>query len=165
MSFCPTSQKNAQKGLCISEMSMVRCYKEDNSYHFELQERIEVAISASNKPTCSVCPSSEGRACRHVWWVDDQVLAYRAPPQETYRYEVSRSGDAFRSKNHPGSEMTFFELLEGSRGWRVRPSDNNQDERRIERMTADVLSAFDPSSLDPDRHDSGRLAGLQQNSQ
>jgi hypothetical protein len=170
----PISQKHAAEGLRNDRTSMIRCYERDDDFHFELQERIRVTVPDGGAPTCSTCPDQDGRACRHIWWVNDQILSTvvdeRARSQ--VQYEVSRSGHAYRRADEQTPSL-FHEILEDGglgdlarRGgwWRQDPMDQ-QDTRLVEDTASHILSTFEPCGVLSNQHGQENLEMLQQESQ
>ncbi|KAI5248716.1 hypothetical protein E4T42_05538 [Aureobasidium subglaciale] len=170
----PTSQDNAEEGLCNNRMTMIRCYERDEEYHFELQERVRVTVSQGQAPTCSTCEDQDGRACRHIWWVDDQILK-TAVPRETrsqYKYRISKDGKAVRpdvSEKH----MLFYDYLEGKDlddlaeegGWWKQDPFDQQDVKLVEQTASQILSAFEPCGALSTQHGQENLEMLQRESQ
>jgi hypothetical protein len=170
----PISQENAAEGLHNDRMSMIRCYERDADFHFELQERIRVTFSDEGAPTCSTCPDQDGRACRHIWWVNDQILSTVVNEQarSQFQYEVSRSGHAYRRADEQ-TPLMFHEILEdrgledlARRGgwWKQDPTDQ-QDTRLVEDTASHILSTFEPSGVLSTQHGQENFEMLQQESQ
>jgi hypothetical protein len=170
----PISQKYAAEGLRNDRMSMIRCYKRDDDFHFELQERIRVTVSDEGEPICSTCPNQDGRACRHIWWVNDQILSAAVDEQARphLRYEISRSGEAYRQVGEQTPRL-FHRFLAG-RGlgnlarlggwWKQDPMDQ-QDTRLVEDTASHILSTFEPSGVLSKQHGQDNFEMLQQESQ
>ncbi|KAH0363126.1 hypothetical protein KCU65_g7593, partial [Aureobasidium melanogenum] len=150
----PRSQTNAEDALSNNRMSMIRCYKHDNKFHFELQERIRVSFHDERAPTCSICPDDEGRACRHIWWVDDQILNTMVADEirSRYQYQVwlRRRG---------------LDTLAQLGGWWKQDPTNQQDTRLVEQTATQILSTFEPYGVLPTQHGQENLEMLQQESQ
>ncbi|KAG9581045.1 hypothetical protein KCU77_g11268, partial [Aureobasidium melanogenum] len=170
----PKSQTNAEKALSNNRMSMVRCYKHDNDFHFELQERIRVTVRGQRAPTCSTCPYDEGRACRHIWWVDDQILntVVTDETRSHFQYQVSRDGQGVREAlNRPPKmfhewlrEKGLENLAQLGGWWKQNPFDQ-QDTRLVEQTATQILSTFEPCGVLPNQHGQDNLEMLQQESQ
>lgn len=153
---------------------MIRCYKHDNNFHFELEERICVSFHDDRAPTCSICPDDEGRACRHIWWVDDQILNTMVTDEvrSRYQYQVSRDGQGVRPARNQQPEMFHgwlrretLEKLAGRAGWWKQDPTNPQDNRLVEQTATQILSAFEPYGMLPTQHGQENLEMLHQESQ
>ena len=152
---------------------MVRCYERDDDYHFELQERIRVTVPEDGAPTCS-CPNRDGRACRHIWWVNDQILntVIDGQARSNVSYQVSRDGQYVRRAGDQRSQL-FNELLGKGRladlarrgGWCKQDPMNQQDARQVEETAERILSTFEPYGVLSTQHGQDNLEMLQQESQ
>lgn len=170
----PKSQTNAEEALSNNRMSMVRCYKHDNNFHFELQERVRVTFQDKRAPACSTCAYDEGRACRHIWWVDDQILNTMVTEgiRSRFQYQVSRDGQAVRpAENQPFRlfhgwlrEEGLEELAQRGGWWKQDPLDQ-QDTRLVEQTAANILSTFEPCGVLPKQHGQENFEMLQRESQ
>lgn len=170
----PNSQKNAAEGLRNDKMSMIRCYERDDDFHFELQERIRVTIPDEGAPTCSTCRDDQGRACRHIWWVDDQILSAVIPEQARphFQYQVSRDGQAVRRADEQEPWMFHGLLEEGGLerlarlgGWWKQDPMVQQDVREVEETATRILSTFEPCGVLSKQHGQDNFEMLQQESQ
>lgn len=167
----PNSQKNAAEGLRNDRMSMVRCYERDDDFHFEMQERIQVAVPDDGAPTCSTCAYDEGRACRHIWWVNDQILS-TVVGRSQFQYQVSRDGQAVRRADD--REPLMFHQFLKRRGleelarvgdwWKQDPMDEG-DVREVEETASRILSTFEPCGVLSKQHGQDNFEMLQQESQ
>lgn len=170
----PISQKNAAEGLLNDKTSMIRCYKRDDNFHFELQERIRVTVPDGEAPTCSTCPYDEGRACRHIWWVNDQILstAISGQARSHFQYQVSRDGQAVRRADEQRPWM-FHRLLERKGledlarlgGWWKQDPMDQQDVKEVEETATRILSTFEPCGVLSKQHGQDNFEMLQQESQ
>lgn len=157
----PASQVNARSGLKTNDLTMVRCYEQDDLYCFELQERVRVAIGPDDS-TCSLCSPDNGRVCKHVWWINDHILYNEYPEKanDQSRFEVSRDGTKVRLQGAQGAK-TFHDLMD---------LDDFAAENRIPNDTeivdtvTDLLSAFEPDDLFW-RHGQVHFTELQQQTQ
>ncbi|KAG2166279.1 hypothetical protein JADG_006018 [Aureobasidium aubasidani] len=176
----PTSQKHAQEGLCDGRMSMTRCYKHDDEYYFELQEKIRVKVSDEETPTCSSCSNSDGSACRHIWWVNDQILNTKVAPHDKSRaqYEMSRDGQAARengraNQEKEGEPFMFYDYLDETElprvaklgGWWMQDPSDRRDLMLVEQTAADILSACEPCGILSKQHGQDNFEMLQRESQ
>ncbi|KAG9514247.1 hypothetical protein KCU93_g9827, partial [Aureobasidium melanogenum] len=170
----PKSQKNAEDALLYNRMSMIRCYERDDGFHFELQERVRVTVSDDEAPTCSICPYDEGRACRHIWWVNDQILKTSIPPGARPRdqFQMSRDGQDVGSDKtkrrmlyHEWLEEEGLQKLAQLGGWWKQDPSNQHDTRLVEQTATQILSAFEPSGVLSSQHGQDNLQMLQQESQ
>lgn len=170
----PKSLTNAREGLSDNRMSMVRCYEHDNKFHFELQERVCVTIHDKRVPTCSTCPHDEGRACRHIWWVDDQILSTAVGPEarSQYQYQISHGGQAVREPKEKETLMFYawlkeknLEKLARHAGWWKQDPTNQQDTRLVEHTATHILSTFEPCGVLPRQHGQENFEMLQRESQ
>ncbi|KAK6005471.1 hypothetical protein QM012_007113 [Aureobasidium pullulans] len=170
----PKSQTNAEDALSNNRMSMVRCYQHGNNFHFELQERVRVTFHDRRAPSCSICPDDEGRACRHIWWVDDQILNTMVTDdiRSRFQYQVSRDGQAVRPavnqqprSFHDWLKAEGLEELARQGGWWKQDPTNQQDTRLVEQTTTHILSIFEPCGVLPAQHGQDNFEMLQQESQ
>ncbi|CAD0082489.1 unnamed protein product, partial [Aureobasidium vineae] len=171
----PPSLKNVTEGLRNNSISMVRCYERNSDFHFELQERIHVTIPDGGDPTCSTCPTNERRACRHIWWVDDQILSTAVPPEarSRFKYQISRNGEAVREAEAEDGETLIFHSWLQEKGlgnlarragwWKQDPMDQ-QDTRLVEQTATHILSAFEPCGVLSKQHGQDNFEILQQES-
>jgi hypothetical protein len=170
----PITQKNATDGLRNDRMSMVRCYQRDDDFHFELQERIRVTVSDEDAPTCSACPDNDSRACRHIWWVNDQILntVVREQDRPHLICQVSRNGQAVRQIDEQKAE-SFHQFLEDRSlaklarlgGWWKQDPIDQQDIRHVEDTATRILSTFEPCGVLSKQHGQDNFEMLQQESQ
>jgi hypothetical protein len=170
----PISQKYAAEGLRNNRTSMIRCYERDDDFHFELQERIRVTVSDEGDPTCSTCPNLDRRACRHIWWVNDQILNAAVSEQDRPHFmcQVDRSGQAVRQVDEqtPTSihellaRRTLEELARLGGWWKQDPMDQ-QDTRHVEDTATRILSTFEPCGVLSKQHGQDNFEMLQQESQ
>ncbi|CAD0106839.1 unnamed protein product, partial [Aureobasidium uvarum] len=152
-SLSPPSLKNATEGLCNNSISMVRCYERNNDFHFELQERIHVTIPDEGTPICSTCPNNGPRACRHIWWVDDQILSTAVPREarSRFKYQISNKGEAAREAEDDET-LNFHTWLQDKglgnlarrAGWWKQDPMDQQDTRLVEQTATHILSTFEP---------------------
>ncbi|KAI4731525.1 hypothetical protein E4T49_00725 [Aureobasidium sp. EXF-10728] len=170
----PPSLKNATEGLRNNSISMVRCYERNNDFHFELQERIHVIIPNKGDPTCSICPINERRACRHIWWVDDQILSTAVPPKvrSRFRYQISPTGEAVREAEdeetlifHTWLQKKGLGNLAQHAGWWKQDPMDQQDTRLVEQTATHILSTFEPCGVLSKQHGQDNFEMLQQESQ
>ncbi|KAG9950519.1 hypothetical protein KCU85_g3528, partial [Aureobasidium melanogenum] len=170
----PTSQENAVEALSKNRMSMVRCFERDDDFHFELQERILVTVSDDEAPTCSTCPDDEDRACRHIWWINDQILktTISSGDRSRYPFKMSRDGQKV-GPARTQQRMPFYGWLqrEGLHtiaqlgGWWKQDPLDQHDTRLVEQTTTQILSTFEPSGVLSSQHGQDNLQMLQQESQ
>ncbi|KAH0256406.1 hypothetical protein KCU91_g16937, partial [Aureobasidium melanogenum] len=170
----PTSQTNAVHALSNGRMTMVRCYEHDNNFHFELQERIHVTVRDVGAPICSACSDNGSRACRHIYWVDDQILstAVRPEARSHFKYKISPKGDAVLEPEEEEilnfhnwlREETLGKLARRAGWWKQDPT-SQQDTRLVEQTATQILSTFEPSGVLSSQHGQDNLVMLQQESQ
>ena len=170
----PTSLANAKDGLSNDRTSMVRCYEQNNNFHFELQERIRVTFRDRGAPTCSACSGKDSRVCRHIWWVDDQILstAVNTEVRSQFKYQLSPNGHAVCEPEEK-EILTFYtwlkqrtlERLARHAGWWKQDPTNQQDTRLVEQTATQILSTFEPSGVLSSQHGQDNLQMLQQESQ
>ncbi|KAG9859391.1 hypothetical protein KCU98_g226, partial [Aureobasidium melanogenum] len=170
----PRSQTNAEAALSNNRMSMVRCYEHANNFHFELQERIRVTVRGEGAPICSACPDNGSRACRHIWWVDDQILstAVGREARSQFKYQISTKGEAVCEAEddeimifHTWLREETLEKLARRAGWWKQDPTNQQDTRLVEQTATQILSTFEPCGVLPTQHGQDNLEMLQQESQ
>jgi hypothetical protein len=103
----------------------------------------------------------DGRACRHIWWVNDQILSTVIPEQARahFQYQVCKDGQAVQRADEQ-IPMLFHGFLEDGglgdlarRGgwWKQDPMDP-QDTREIEETATHILSTFEPCGVLSKQH-------------
>jgi hypothetical protein len=152
---------------------MVRCFERDDDYHFEVQERACITVSDGKPPTCSVCPFDKGRACRHVWWIDDQILDAAVPAHlRRYQLQISRDGQEVMSQSNQ-EVQSFYDMLENGsldklalhKKWWYQDAQNQNDVMLVEQAATDILSAFEPRGFLYGQHGQVNFEMLQWESQ
>ena len=160
----PASQVNARSGLKTNDLTMVRCYEQDDLYCFELQERVRVAIGPDDS-TCSLCPPDDGRVCKHVWWINDQIMYSKYPKlaNKQSQLQVSRDGTEVRLRGQQGTQ-NIHDLVEDMNLDRFAAKNRIPNHTDIVDTVTDLLSAFEPDDLFW-RHGQVHFAELQQQTQ
>ncbi|KAK4992619.1 hypothetical protein LTR50_000953 [Elasticomyces elasticus] len=155
------SAMHANAGLIGDGLSLTYCRYEEASraYKFHMTEQIGVRIGDPRQieggaPQCSCAANLRGAACKHVWWIADQVLRcqFERPPTSSFR--LSRNGASVSAGRDTRSA---FELVHSKglgaiaarNGWQVQ--DTGRDQRNSELV--DMLSVFDPDNALPHEYD------------
>ncbi|KAF1920144.1 hypothetical protein BDU57DRAFT_437481 [Ampelomyces quisqualis] len=149
-------RRRVKKGLEDNEMKMKYCtlsptQPTDGIKHFHIDDDISVAIGGQMvRPKCNCGANEEGLACKHIYWLADQILSTAPEYLDEKPLQFSPDGSTIQSTtpvdilNNKGLESVADDLK-----WVLQKEDvpKTQDEMTDE-MT-DMLSVFEPQEALP----------------
>ncbi|KAF2084211.1 hypothetical protein K490DRAFT_59792 [Saccharata proteae CBS 121410] len=147
----------------------------DLHYHFDMKDNISVKFGRSQGskyavPKCSCGATEQGNACKHVFWLENQVVqATGHPPNALKLVADGRTihgrtvPDLITSLADEGAPAAGLRDLADVHDWVLRPQSAAEED--FEEQLQDLISVFEPNNALPEelwREDFAR--GLGKNS-
>ncbi|KAH7077172.1 hypothetical protein FB567DRAFT_143794 [Paraphoma chrysanthemicola] len=145
-----------KRGLEDNEIKMKYCTlstdKNVNGVkHFYIDDDITVAIGGKlRQPKCTCGANEKGLACKHIYWLADQILSTAAESLDEQPLQFSPDGSTIQSTtpvdilNNKGLESVAEDLK-----WVVQKDDLPEDEDEMKDEITHMLSVFEPSDALP----------------
>ncbi|KAF2031792.1 hypothetical protein EK21DRAFT_99512 [Setomelanomma holmii] len=149
-------RRRVKRGLEDNEIKMKYCTLStdqdiDGIKHFYIDDDITVAIGGKlRNPKCTCGANEKGIACKHIYWLADQILSTATDSLEDQPLQFSPDGLTIQSTtpvdilNSKGLEGVAEDLK-----WVIQKDDIPEDEDEVKEQVANMLSVFEPSDALP----------------
>ncbi|KAF2185047.1 hypothetical protein K469DRAFT_169452 [Zopfia rhizophila CBS 207.26] len=147
------ARRRAELALGDNEIKMKYCTQSGEElkvYFFHIDDDITVRMGAQfNVPKCNCGANEGGVACKHIYWIEDQLTS--GAPQSIRSENLQLATDGATVHNiqpaHMIDRMTLERVVEGL-DWVLHDSTESDDEDAEEDL-AELLSVFEPSGALP----------------
>ncbi|KAF2831945.1 hypothetical protein CC86DRAFT_340013 [Ophiobolus disseminans] len=149
-------RRRVRKGLADNEIKMKYCslstdQDTNETKHFYIDDDITIAIGGKlSKPKCSCGANEKGLACKHIYWLADQILS--TAPEHHDEQPVQFSPDGSTIQNTTPVEILDSKGLESVADdlkWVIKKEDIPQDKDDIKDELTNMLSVFEPQDALP----------------
>ncbi|RMZ74009.1 Zinc finger SWIM-type [Pyrenophora seminiperda CCB06] len=152
-------RRTAKKGLENKEIRVKYCAvadDEDNlgesrKKYFYLDDDITVAIGGDlGRPQCTCGANEAGFACRHIYWIGDQIIS--TSPDDVFNTPLHLSLDGSKIEDVKPSEILDTKGLTNIANelkWVYQEEDLPEDKQTIKESIIDILSCFEPEEALP----------------
>ncbi|KAH7402043.1 hypothetical protein DE146DRAFT_452152 [Phaeosphaeria sp. MPI-PUGE-AT-0046c] len=149
-------RRRVELGVEDNEIKMKYCTlstdQDDNGLkHFYLDEDITVSVGGELlKPKCSCGANEKGIACKHIYWLADQILS--TAPEYLDEKPVQFSPDGSTVQSTTPVEILNSKGLESiadDRKWVLQKQEIPEDEIEMKDEITSMLSVFEPQEALP----------------
>lgn len=161
-------RRRVKRGILHSDIKMKYCRlldEQSNQYLFYLDDEIQLAIGGRyNAPRCSCGANEGGVACKHIFWMLDQLASGASAKIKGQTLEVAADGSSIQNKD-PAEILDYatLEKVAENLDWVVHEGPVPDDED-IEDEIAEMLSVFEPSEALPSEFKDTEDSGLSERS-
>lgn len=161
----PVLRSTIQSAINDSDLAMLQCWQEaglpgeNHHYKFRLREDIEIDLDSQNVvPSCSACVDSEDYACRHVFWLNDEVIKAKGGTDSIFTFRMNPNGAGGVCYEAGRDEPAIFSTWQSIRslsleGLAARRNWSSGDPQAAHDSVAlqinDMLSLFEPQGRLP----------------
>ncbi|OCK82877.1 hypothetical protein K432DRAFT_323449 [Lepidopterella palustris CBS 459.81] len=158
------ARRRAEVGLGDETDSITVKYcteKEDEGesyYVFKISDQISVRLGTDhpryNVPDCTCGANEGGIACKHIYWLEDQIAIQAPPAARTRPIHLASDGSRLLDMSPSKAiDRIKFENIAKNQGW-VLHEDGSDLEDADEKML-EMLSVFEPSGALPNEFKDG----------
>ncbi|KAI2482927.1 hypothetical protein Ptr902_05244 [Pyrenophora tritici-repentis] len=157
--FSSDLRRTARRGLENKEIRMKYCaVSEDEDSpgvspkkYFYLNDDITVAIGGElRRPQCTCGANETGFACKHIYWVGDQIIS--TSPDDIVKTPLHLSPDGSKIEDVKPAEILDTKGLANIANdleWVYQEEDLPEDEQNMKETIIDMLSCFEPEAALP----------------
>ncbi|KAF2265614.1 hypothetical protein CC78DRAFT_182131 [Lojkania enalia] len=161
-SFDEQVRKRAARGLAKGDNAIRMKYCRElggdpNQYMFYIYDDISITMGGGHPvPKCSCGANEGGIACKHIFWILDQLTTGAPSRVRSQTLQLAMDGSAVQDIQpaHMVNQMTLPRVADGL-DW-VLQDGVEYDDDEIEDQIAEMLSVFEPSDALPSEFKSSR---------
>ncbi|CAO2649004.1 Nn.00g099530.m01.CDS01 [Neocucurbitaria sp. VM-36] len=150
-------RKRAKKGLEENEIRIKYCTVADNEHgpdgtkYFYIEDDITVAIGGKlRRPICTCGANDGGLACKHIYWVGDQILSTVSESLNDQPLELSADGSSIEDiKPADILEAKSLASVANDLKWVIREAGHPEDDDEMRDAIISMLSVFEPQDALP----------------
>ncbi|KAF2133979.1 hypothetical protein P153DRAFT_102338 [Dothidotthia symphoricarpi CBS 119687] len=152
--FDTNLRRRVKRGLEDNEIRMKYCAvsdDEDETKYFHLDDDITVAMGGNLRaPKCTCGANEKGIACKHIYWVGDQIVSTTPKKSRPETLRLSMDGSTFQDlKPADIVDEKGLEDVAEDLGWVFQDEDLPEDEEEMKDAIINMLSVFEPQDALP----------------
>ncbi|KAG9196541.1 hypothetical protein G6011_01662 [Alternaria panax] len=152
-------RRRAKKGLEGSDIRLKYCAVSEDEYStggspknfFHLEDDITVAMGGElRRPECTCGANEKGLACKHIYWVGDQIIS--TSPGDMVKTPLHLSPDGSKIEDVKPAEILDTKGLANIASdlkWVYRDDDVPENEDDLKETVIEMLSCFEPEEALP----------------
>ncbi|KAF2854892.1 hypothetical protein T440DRAFT_465025 [Plenodomus tracheiphilus IPT5] len=154
-------RRRARHGLEDNDIRIKYCtVSEDDSSpdgtqtkYFYIDDDITVAMGGKlDRPKCTCGANEQGLACKHIYWVGDQIISASTSPEQLHDqpYELSKDGSTIADvKPAELLEAKGLGIIASDLDWAFKEDDLPEDDEEMHDAVTTMLSVFEPQDALP----------------
>lgn len=154
-------RRRAKRGLEDNDIRIKYCAVSDDesspdgtpTKYFYIDDDITVAMGGKlGSPRCTCGSNEQGLACKHIYWVGDQIISASTSPEQLYEQplELSKDGSTIADvKPADVLEAKGLGIIASDLDWAFKEDDLPEDDEEMHDAITTMLSVFEPRDALP----------------